>query len=76
VGAKSPLTSFTDVKGRSEKRAVRFVVSGLAIAATAAAIIGTELLRTGGNWSPAIAVRAITSPPRYAEIPIPSFRRP
>jgi tripartite-type tricarboxylate transporter receptor subunit TctC len=44
VGANSPLKTFADVKALSQKRPVKFSVAGLEGTATAAAIIGTELL--------------------------------
>ena len=44
VGANSPLKTYADVQALSLKRPVKFAVTGLEGTATAAAIIGTELL--------------------------------
>ena len=44
VGANSPLKTYADLKALSAKRAVKFSSTGLEGTATAAAIIGTELL--------------------------------
>lgn len=44
VGANSPLKSFADLQALSAKRPVKFAVTGLEGTATAAAIIGTEML--------------------------------
>jgi len=44
VGATSPLKSFADLQALSAKRPVKFAVTGLEGTATAAAIIGTEVL--------------------------------
>jgi tripartite-type tricarboxylate transporter receptor subunit TctC len=44
VGANSPLKSFADLQALSAKRPVKFAVTGLEGTATAAAIIGTEVL--------------------------------
>jgi tripartite-type tricarboxylate transporter receptor subunit TctC len=44
VGANSPLKNFADLQALSAKRPVKFAVTGLEGTATAAAIIGTELL--------------------------------
>jgi tripartite-type tricarboxylate transporter receptor subunit TctC len=44
AGANSPLKSFADLQALSAKRPVKFAVTGLEGTATAAAIIGTELL--------------------------------
>jgi len=44
VGANSPLKTFADLQALSAKRAVKFSCTGLEGTATAAAIIGTELL--------------------------------
>ena len=44
VGANSPLKTFADVVALSKRRPVKFPVTGLEGTATAAAIIGTELL--------------------------------
>jgi tripartite-type tricarboxylate transporter receptor subunit TctC len=44
VGANSPLKSFADVRALSARRPVKFAVTGLEGTATAAAIIGTEVL--------------------------------
>lgn len=44
VGANSPLKSFADLQALSAKRPVKFSVAGYEGTATAAAIIGTELL--------------------------------
>ncbi|HEX3484017.1 MAG TPA: tripartite tricarboxylate transporter substrate binding protein [Micropepsaceae bacterium] len=44
VGVNSPLKSFADLQALSAKRPVKFAVTGLEGTATAAAIIGTEML--------------------------------
>jgi tripartite-type tricarboxylate transporter receptor subunit TctC len=44
VGAKSPLKTYADLQALSAKRPVKFAVTGLEGTATAAAIIGTEVL--------------------------------
>ena len=44
VGANSPLRTFADLQALSAKRAVKFSCTGLEGTATAAAIIGTEVL--------------------------------
>ena len=44
VGANSPLKTYADVQALSAKRPVKFAVTGLEGTATAAAIIGTEML--------------------------------
>ena len=44
VGENSPLKTYSDLKALSGKRAVKFSCAGLEGTATAAAIIGTELL--------------------------------
>jgi len=44
AGANSPLKSFADLKALSVKRPVKFSVTGLEGTATAACVIGTELL--------------------------------
>ena len=44
VGANSPLKTYADVQALSEKRPVKFACTGLEGTATAAAIIGTEVL--------------------------------
>ncbi len=44
VGANSPLKTFADLQALSRKRPVKFGVTGLEGTATAAAIIGTEVL--------------------------------
>ena len=44
VGANSPLKTFADLQALSAKRAVKFSCTGLEGTATAAAIIGTEVL--------------------------------
>jgi tripartite-type tricarboxylate transporter receptor subunit TctC len=44
VGANSPLKSFADLRALSAKRPVKFAVTGLEGTATAACVIGTELL--------------------------------
>ncbi len=44
VGANSPLKSFADLQALSAKRPVKFAVTGLEGTATAAAVIGTEVL--------------------------------
>lgn len=44
VGANSPLKTYADLQALSAKRAVKFSCTGLEGTATAAAIIGTELL--------------------------------
>ena len=44
AGINSPLKSFADLRALSAKRPVKFAVTGLEGTATAAAIIGTELL--------------------------------
>ncbi len=44
VGANSPLKNFADVRALSAKRPIKFAVTGLEGTATAAAIIGTEVL--------------------------------
>ncbi len=44
VGANSPLKSLADLQALSAKRPVKFAVTGLEGTATAAAIIGTEVL--------------------------------
>jgi tripartite-type tricarboxylate transporter receptor subunit TctC len=44
VGANSPLKTFADLQALSRKRPVKFPVTGLEGTATAAAIVGTEVL--------------------------------
>jgi tripartite-type tricarboxylate transporter receptor subunit TctC len=44
VGANSPLKTYADLQALSAKRPVKFAVTGLEGTATAAAIIGTEVL--------------------------------
>jgi len=44
VGANSPLKSYADLQALSKKRPVKFAVTGIEGTATAAAIIGTEVL--------------------------------
>jgi tripartite-type tricarboxylate transporter receptor subunit TctC len=44
TAANSPLKSFADLQGLSAKRAVKFAVTGIEGTATAATVIGTEVL--------------------------------
>jgi putative tricarboxylic transport membrane protein len=44
VGTNSPLKTYTDLQALSAKRPVKFAVTGLEGTATAAAIVGTEVL--------------------------------
>jgi len=44
VGANSPLKTYADVQALSAKRPVKFAVTGIEGTATAAAILGTEIL--------------------------------